>query len=107
MSSATMQTNHGEIELELFEDDAPKTVENFLKLSRDGYYDGLVFHRVIEDFMIQGGGFEPGMTQKKTRDPIKNESDNGLSNVRGTLHSSLFTFPFSLLTCRPSRASPT
>jgi peptidyl-prolyl cis-trans isomerase B (cyclophilin B) len=55
MSQATMHTNHGPIELELFEDDAPKTVENFLKLSRDGYYDGLVFHRVIKDFMIQGG----------------------------------------------------
>jgi peptidyl-prolyl cis-trans isomerase B (cyclophilin B) len=55
MSQATMHTNHGPIELELFEDDAPKTVENFVKLARDGYYDGLVFHRVIKDFMIQGG----------------------------------------------------
>jgi cyclophilin family peptidyl-prolyl cis-trans isomerase len=55
MSQATMHTNHGPIELELFEGDAPKTVENFVKLSRDGYYDGLVFHRVINDFMIQGG----------------------------------------------------
>ena len=55
MSTATMHTNHGPIELELFEQEAPKTVENFLKLSRDGYYDGLVFHRVIKDFMIQGG----------------------------------------------------
>jgi cyclophilin family peptidyl-prolyl cis-trans isomerase len=55
MSSATMHTNHGPVVLELFEDDAPKTVENFLKLSREGYYDGLTFHRVIPDFMIQGG----------------------------------------------------
>jgi peptidyl-prolyl cis-trans isomerase B (cyclophilin B) len=55
MSQATMHTNHGPIELELFEEDAPKTVENFVKLSRDGYYDGLIFHRVIKDFMIQGG----------------------------------------------------
>jgi peptidyl-prolyl cis-trans isomerase B (cyclophilin B) len=55
MSSATMHTNHGPIELQLFDDAAPKTVENFLKLSRDGYYDGLIFHRVIRDFMIQGG----------------------------------------------------
>jgi cyclophilin family peptidyl-prolyl cis-trans isomerase len=55
MSQATMHTNHGPIELELFEEDAPKTVENFVKLSQDGYYDGLVFHRVIKDFMIQGG----------------------------------------------------
>jgi peptidyl-prolyl cis-trans isomerase B (cyclophilin B) len=55
MTQATMHTNHGPIELELFEDDAPKTVDNFVKLSRDGYYDGLIFHRVIKDFMIQGG----------------------------------------------------
>jgi cyclophilin family peptidyl-prolyl cis-trans isomerase len=55
MSQATMHTNHGAIELELFEDDAPKTVDNFVKLSKDGYYDGLIFHRVIRDFMIQGG----------------------------------------------------
>jgi peptidyl-prolyl cis-trans isomerase B (cyclophilin B) len=55
MSQATMHTNHGPIELELFEEDAPKTVENFVKLSQDGYYDGLIFHRVIKDFMIQGG----------------------------------------------------
>jgi cyclophilin family peptidyl-prolyl cis-trans isomerase len=55
MTQATMHTNHGPIELELFDDDAPKTVENFVKLSRDGYYDGLIFHRVIKDFMIQGG----------------------------------------------------
>jgi cyclophilin family peptidyl-prolyl cis-trans isomerase len=55
MSQATMHTNHGEIKLELFDDDAPKTVDNFVKLSKDGYYDGLIFHRVIRDFMIQGG----------------------------------------------------
>jgi peptidyl-prolyl cis-trans isomerase B (cyclophilin B) len=55
MTNATMQTNHGAIELELFDEDAPKTVENFLKLARDGFYDGVIFHRVIEDFMIQGG----------------------------------------------------
>jgi cyclophilin family peptidyl-prolyl cis-trans isomerase len=55
MSQATMHTNHGQIELELFDEDAPKTVENFVKLSKDGFYDGLIFHRVIRDFMIQGG----------------------------------------------------
>ena len=55
MTNATMQTNHGTIEIELYDEDAPKTVENFLKLSRDGFYDGVIFHRVIEDFMIQGG----------------------------------------------------
>jgi cyclophilin family peptidyl-prolyl cis-trans isomerase len=80
-----METNMGNIKIELFEDKAPVTVKNFLKYAEDKHYDGTIFHRVIEDFMIQGGGFEPNMTQKKTRDPIKNESDNGLSNVRGTI----------------------
>src|SRR4051794_40297681 len=79
-----LETNMGNIKIELFEDKAPVTVKNFLKYVKDKHYDGTIFHRVIEDFMIQGGGFEPGMTQKKTRDPIKNESDNGLSNARGT-----------------------
>jgi cyclophilin family peptidyl-prolyl cis-trans isomerase len=55
MTNATMQTNHGSIEIELFDDDAPKTVQNFLKLAKDGFYDGVIFHRVIQDFMIQGG----------------------------------------------------
>jgi cyclophilin family peptidyl-prolyl cis-trans isomerase len=80
-----LETNMGNIKIELFEDKAPVTVKNFLKYAEDKHYDGTIFHRVIEDFMIQGGGFEPGMTQKKTRDPIKNESDNGLSNARGTI----------------------
>ena len=80
-----VETSLGTIEVELFADKTPGTVKNFLGYVEDKYYDGLVFHRVIEDFMIQGGGFEPGMKQKKTKDSIKNESDNGLSNVKGTL----------------------
>jgi len=80
-----METNMGTIKIELFEDKAPITVKNFLSYAKDKHYDGLIFHRVIEDFMIQGGGFEPGMKEKKTKDPIKNESDNGLSNLRGTI----------------------
>src|SRR5579884_3800287 len=80
-----MKTSAGTIKIELFEDKAPITVKNFLKYVDDKHYDGTVFHRVISDFMIQGGGFEPGMKEKRTRDPIKNESDNGLSNKRGTL----------------------
>ncbi len=80
-----METNHGTVKIELFEDKAPVTVKNFLKYVEDKHYDGTVFHRVIDGFMIQGGGFEPGMKEKKTRDPIKNESNNGLSNARGTI----------------------
>ena len=77
-----METNMGTIKIELFEDKAPVTVKNFLQYVEDKHYDGTIFHRVINDFMIQGGGFEPGMKEKKTRDPIKNESDNGLSNLK-------------------------
>jgi peptidyl-prolyl cis-trans isomerase B (cyclophilin B) len=80
-----METSMGTVKIELFEDKAPVTVKNFLTYVEDKHFDGTVFHRVIETFMIQGGGFEPGMKQKKTRDPIKNEASNGLSNVRGTL----------------------
>lgn len=80
-----METNMGTITIELFEDKAPITVKNFLQYVEDKHYDGTIFHRVIPDFMIQGGGFVPGMKEKKTRDPIKNESFNELSNERGTL----------------------
>ena len=80
-----METNMGTVKIELLEDKAPVTVKNFLAYVENKHYDGTIFHRVIEDFMIQGGGFEPGMKQKKTMDPIKNEASNGLSNVRGTL----------------------
>lgn len=81
----SLETSMGTIKIELFEDKAPITVKNFLEYAKDKHYDGLIFHRVIEDFMIQGGGFEPGMKQKKTKDPIKNEAGNGLSNERGTI----------------------
>src|SRR6202011_1351432 len=80
-----LQTNHGVIKLELDAEKAPKSVENFLNYVKKGHYDNTVFHRVIDGFMIQGGGFEPGMKQKSTKAPIKNESPNGLSNVRGTI----------------------
>jgi cyclophilin family peptidyl-prolyl cis-trans isomerase len=86
-----METSLGTVKIELFEDKAPVTVKNFLGYVADKHYDGTIFHRVIgkenagDDFMIQGGGFEPGMKQKKTKDPIKNEADNGLSNQRGTI----------------------
>ena len=78
-------TNHGVITLELDAEKAPKTVENFLQYVRDGFFDGTIFHRVIDGFMIQGGGFEPGMTQKPTRDTIENEAANGLENEAYTI----------------------
>ncbi|NMH61264.1 peptidylprolyl isomerase [Alteromonas ponticola] len=81
----TLETNYGDITITLFKDKAPKTVENFLKYAREGFYDDTIFHRVIDNFMIQGGGFTADMQQKSTNDPIKNEANNGLSNNRGTL----------------------
>lgn len=81
----TIKTNHGDISVELFEDKAPISCENFRQYANDGHYDGTVFHRVIPNFMIQGGGMDENMTSKPTRDPIKNEADNGESNARGTL----------------------
>jgi peptidyl-prolyl cis-trans isomerase B (cyclophilin B) len=80
-----IRTNHGIIIIELDSKAAPKTVENFLSYVNDGTYDGTIFHRVIKDFMIQGGGFVPQMVQKKTKDSIINEADNGLKNLRGTI----------------------
>jgi len=80
-----MDTSEGKIKIELFADKAPITVKNFLKYVDDKHYDGTIFHRVISNFMIQGGGFEPGLKEKQTRDPIKNESSNGVANKRGTL----------------------
>jgi peptidyl-prolyl cis-trans isomerase B (cyclophilin B) len=77
-----LHTSQGAITLELDAQKAPATVANFLQYVRDGHYDNTVFHRVIDGFMIQGGGFEPGMRQKSTRAPVKNEADNGLKNVR-------------------------
>jgi peptidyl-prolyl cis-trans isomerase B (cyclophilin B) len=80
-----METSQGTIKIELFADKAPVTVKNFLSYADDKFYDGTIFHRVIPNFMIQGGGMEPGLKEKKTKDAIKNESSNGLSNERGTL----------------------
>jgi len=80
-----MITSKGDILIELDAKAAPKTVENFLAYVQSGLYDGTIFHRVIAGFMIQGGGFDPGMQQKATRPPIPNEADNGLSNRTGTI----------------------
>lgn len=80
-----LNTSMGEIELELEAEKAPVSVKNFLEYVESGFYDGTVFHRVIPGFMVQGGGFDESMNQKKTGEPIKNEADNGLHNVRGTL----------------------
>lgn len=80
-----MHTNKGTIVLQLDAEKAPETVANFVEYAKSGFYDGTIFHRVIPAFMIQGGGFEPGMTQKATRAPIKNEADNGLKNELGTI----------------------
>ena len=75
-----LQTTMGDITLELDSEKAPKTVENFLQYVKDGFFDGTIFHRVIDGFMIQGGGFEPDMTQKPTRGMLENEAANGLKN---------------------------
>ncbi|HKL24935.1 MAG TPA: peptidylprolyl isomerase [Desulfuromonadales bacterium] len=80
-----LTTSKGDIVLELAAEKAPVTVENFLNYVKEGFYDGTVFHRVIDDFMIQGGGMKPNMFEKKTGAPIKNEADNGLKNERGTV----------------------
>jgi cyclophilin family peptidyl-prolyl cis-trans isomerase len=81
----TIKTNHGDIKVKLFDDKAPITCENFRQYAADGFFNDTIFHRVIPNFMIQGGGMEADMSQKATRDPIKNEADNGESNRRGTL----------------------
>ncbi|MBA2862159.1 peptidylprolyl isomerase [Methanococcus maripaludis] len=82
---ATIQTNYGNMTFELYPDKAPITVENFKTYAESGFYEGTIFHRVISDFMVQGGGFTVNGTKKETLDPIKNEADNGLSNKRGTI----------------------
>lgn len=80
-----INTSKGKIECELYADKAPETVKNIMQYVEDNHYDGAIFHRVISDFMIQGGGYDVDMKEKKTRPSIKNESGNGLSNTRGTL----------------------
>ncbi|MHB9800291.1 peptidylprolyl isomerase [Pseudomonas sp. MT3] len=84
-TTVKLQTNFGDITLELFDDKAPETVANFKEYVKAGHYDNTVFHRVINNFMIQGGGFEPGMKQKSTRKSIKNEANNGVGNKIGTV----------------------
>jgi len=84
-TQVVMETSHGPIKIEMEDDKAPITVKNFLAYVDEGFFDNTIFHRVISNFMIQGGGFEPGMRQKKTKSAIQNESKNGLSNARGTL----------------------
>lgn len=90
-----LTTNHGNIKLELHAEKAPKTVENFLAYVKSGHYDGTIFHRVIDGFMIQGGGFEPGMKQKPTNDPIENEAKNGLKNEPYTVAMARTSAPHS------------
>ena len=84
-TTVIMTTSEGAIEIELFADKAPISVANFLAYVDAGFYDNTVFHRVIPNFMVQGGGFTEGMSQKSTKAPIKNEATNGLKNDRGTL----------------------
>jgi peptidyl-prolyl cis-trans isomerase B (cyclophilin B) len=90
-----METSSGDILLELFPDKAPATVENFLRYVDDAFYNGLIFHRVIKDFMIQGGGLTMRMEEKPARAPVANEADNGLSNVRGALAMARASDPHS------------
>ena len=85
MKKVTMETSMGTITLELDDKKAPETVKNFIRYATEGHYDGTIFHRVIDGFMIQGGGFTKDMNQKKTHEPIRNEAVNGLKNLRGTI----------------------
>lgn len=91
----TIRTTFGEIKLELDAEKAPKTVANFISYARDGFYDGTIFHRVIDNFMIQGGGFDADMAQKETAEPIENEADNGLKNDFGTVAMARTSDPHS------------
>ena len=95
MTEVVLHTNHGDIALDLDDANAPVTVANFLQYVRDGHYDNTVFHRVIDGFMIQGGGFEPGMRQKPARAPIANEAANGLKNETYTIAMARTSDPHS------------
>ncbi len=90
-----LTTSHGKITLELDAEKAPKSVENFINYVKSGHYDGTIFHRVIDGFMIQGGGFEPDMKQKPTGEPIENEAGNGLKNDRYTIAMARTSAPHS------------
>ncbi|GGD67144.1 peptidylprolyl isomerase [Lacimicrobium alkaliphilum] len=95
----TLNTNYGPIELTMLADKAPATVENFLEYAREGFYDNTIFHRVIDGFMIQGGGMESGMRQKETKAPIQNEANNGVANNKGTVAMARTNDPHSA-TCQ-------
>ena len=95
MAKVLLKTNKGDITLSLDSAKAPKSVANFLQYVKSGHYDGTIFHRVIDNFMIQGGGMEPGMKQKPTGDEIENEANNGLKNVRGTIAMARTSDPHS------------
>src|SRR6476469_1778353 len=90
-----LHTNHGDITLALDEENSPETVKNFLQYVRDGHYDNTLFHRVIPGFMIQGGGFSPGMRQKPTRAPVANEAGSGVKNRRYTVSMARTSDPHS------------
>ena len=90
-----MKTNRGLIQIELYQDKAPKTVANFLQYAKEGYYTGTLFHRVIDNFMVQGGGFDKDMREKRTRGPIENEATNQLKNEFGTLAMARTSAPHS------------
>ena len=90
-----MTTSAGEIQLELYPDDAPETVKNFVEYARSGHYNGTIFHRVISDFMIQGGGLDADMNSRPTNAPIKNEANNGLKNANGTIAMARTSEPHS------------
>lgn len=95
----TLHTNYGVIKLNLFADKAPVTVANFISYVKDGFYDNTIFHRVIDGFMIQGGGFTPDMDQKETKAPIKNEANNKVANRKGTIAMARTSDPHSA-TCQ-------
>src|SRR5690606_9947526 len=93
--AVVLKTNHGDIKIELDAEKAPKTVENFLSYVKAGHYNGTIFHRVISGFMVQGGGFEPGMKQKPTNEPVENEAKNGLKNENYTVAMARTAAPHS------------
>ena len=95
VTQVDMKTNVGTIRLELYPAKAPKSVENFLQYAKDGHFNGTIFHRVIDNFMIQGGGFDKNYKQKPTRDPIQNEAKNGLKNDLGTIAMARTSAPHS------------
>ncbi|WP_335925166.1 peptidylprolyl isomerase [Shewanella algae] len=91
----TLHTNHGDIKLALDSEKAPLTAANFIKYAQEGFYDGTIFHRVIDGFMVQGGGFTEQMSQKPTNTPVRNEANNGLSNKTGTIAMARTSDPHS------------